>query len=386
LNLLHITPYYSPAYAFGGVVRAVEGMATALTPRGHHVTVLTTDALSQNERYTASLDTLENGVHVVRVRNLSVWLRGKVNLSTPMGMSRAARELIAWADVVHCHEFRTAENLVMTPIAARMGKPLILSPHGTLATSTGREALKQWWDRLLSPAVARRFHSVIGLTAAELDDVRMLWARLDAQAQFAVVPNGVDPEAFAHLTGGDAFRRKWKIEEGEQVCLFLGRLHPRKGVDVLVRAFKAANVQNSRLVIAGPDEGMLATIAPFVDERSILTGYLDNEERLGALAAANLFALPATGEGLSMALLEAMSAALPVIISPGCNLPEVESYGAGRIVEPQVEPLATALRHLLTDAKQRAYMGQQARQLVLERFTWARVAEQLEKVYHRALL
>jgi glycosyltransferase involved in cell wall biosynthesis len=384
VNLLHLTPYYAPAYAFGGVVRAVEGMAAALAERGHNVTVLTTDALSQTERYLDALDTVENGVRVVRVRNVSVWLRGRANLSTPLSMRRASRELVDGADLIHCHEFRTAENLLVTPIAVRMGKPLVLSPHGTLTTSTGRGAFKGWWDRLLSPAVARRFHTVVGLTAAESDEARGLWERFGAHAQFAVVPNGVDLEAFSYLTGGDTFRARWGISEGEQVCLFLGRLHARKGVDVLIQAFKAANVPNSRLVIAGPDEGMLAGITPMLDERIIVTGYLDNQERLAALAAADVFALPATGEGLSMALLEAMAAALPVIISPGCNLAEVETYRAGRIVEPQVEPLAQALRAMLADENQRARMGKHARELVLERFTWARVAAQLEAVYQQA--
>ena len=216
LNLLHITPYYAPAYAFGGVVRAVEGMATTLAKRGHNVTVLTTDALTQTERYTGALDTIENGVRIVRIRNLSVWLRGRANLSTPMGIRKVAGELIAWADIIHCHEFRTLENLLITPIAAQKHKPLVLSPHGTLTTSTGRGALKLWWDRLLSFAVARRFHTVIGLTTAELNDVQSLRAQFGAHAEFAIVPNGVDPDAFTQIKGGAAFRTQWGDRRGRK--------------------------------------------------------------------------------------------------------------------------------------------------------------------------
>jgi glycosyltransferase involved in cell wall biosynthesis len=386
LKLLHIVPYYAPAYAFGGVVRAVEGMATTLATRGHNVTVLTTDALSQTDRYADALETIENGVRVLRVRNLSVWLRGRTNLSTPLRMRSIAHDLTAWADVIHCHEFRTAENLLITPIASYQHKPLILSPHGTLTTSTGRGMLKVWWDRLVSPIVARRFHTVLGLTAAELDEVQSLWAHFGAHANFAVVPNGIDPEKFTGITGGAEFRARWGIGARDKVVLFLGRLHPRKGVDVLIEAFKAAAVPKSRLVIAGPDDGMLHVITPMMDERMIVTGYLNSEERLAALASADMFALAATGEGLSIALLEAMVAALPVIISPGCHLPEVEIYGAGIIVEPQVDALVQALKSMLTDDQQLSEMGRRARQLVLERFTWSRVVEQLEAVYQKTLL
>ncbi len=161
----------------------------------------------------------------------------------------------------------------------------------------------------------------------------------------------------------------------------MGRLHPRKGVDVLIKAFKAANVPDTRLLIGGSDEGMLSVIQPLLDERIIVTGYLGGADRLAAYAAADAFALPATGEGLSMAALEALGAGLPVILSPGCNLPEAEAAGAGVIVAPEVEPLADAIRQVLTDPGD---MGARGRQLVAERFTWDVVASQLDIVYRAA--
>ena len=381
MNLLHISPYYAPAYAFGGVVRAVEGMAQALAQRGHTVTILTTDALSQTSRCENTVETVDHGVRVVRVRNVSVWLRGHANLSTPLTMRQTARQWVSWADVVHCHEFRTTENLLVTPIAASLNKPLVLSPHGTLTTSTGRSSLKQWWDRLFSPAVARRFRAVVALTNSELSDVQALWAQFGARAKFAVIPNGISLDEFASMPDGAAFRSRWGIGEQELVCLFLGRLHPRKGVDVLVRAFQEANVPSTRLILAGPDEGMLARLQPLLDKRIVLTGYVDSQQRLEALASADVFALPGTGEGLSMAVLEAMAAGLPLILSPGNNLPEAAETGAGLIVEPAVAPLADALRDVLTNPARRQVMAAQARELVRERFTWAQAAAELEEIY-----
>jgi glycosyltransferase involved in cell wall biosynthesis len=161
----------------------------------------------------------------------------------------------------------------------------------------------------------------------------------------------------------------------------MGRLHPRKGVGLLVEAFKAVNLPDARLVIVGPDEGMLDTLRPMLDERIILTGYLAGEDRLAAFAAADLLALPAVGEGLPMVVLEAMAAGLPVIVSPGCNLPEVAQYKAGLEVEAAVEPLTAALGTLLPDATRRAAMSQVARTLVKERFTWDSIAAQLETLY-----
>lgn len=383
MNIVHLTPYYAPAYAFGGVTRAVEGMARTLARRGHDVSVLTTDALNQHERCTGALDEMQDGVRVVRVPNRSVWLRGRLNLSTPLGMNRRAAELLADADILHIHEFRTAENLLVTPVAARRGIPIALSPHGTLTLSTGRGALKSAWDRLLSPTLARRIAAVIALTAQEADEAQTAWQSFGvapAQTRFEIVPNGVDPDEFANLSGRESFRARYGLGDAP-VSLFMGRLHARKGVDVLARAFLHADVPDARLVIAGPDEGMLPVLQSLHDGRIVLTGYLDASQRLEALAAADVFCLPATGEGLSMAALEALASGLPSILSPGCNLPEAAEAGAALIVEPQVEPLAAALRELLGDAARRARMGAAARSLIRKRFTWQSVGARLEAVY-----
>ncbi len=387
MRILHLTPYYAPAYAFGGVVRSAEGMARAQARRGHTVTVLTTDALDHQSRYTGDLDSLQDGVQVLRVPNLLPSLRGRYNLSTPNTMAKRAADLLPQVDVVHCHEFRTVENLLVTPIAARLGKLLILSPHGTLALHTGRSTLKRVWDRLLSSAVALRFSHVIALSQPELADVQMLWptfGRRRIPTTFSVIPNGVDPADFANLSGRDTFRATYGLGDST-VCLFMARLHPRKRVGLLVEAFKAANIPNARLVIVGPDEGMLNTLHSLLDERIVVTGYLGGADRLAAFAAADLLALPAVGEGLPMVVLEAMAAGLPVIVSPGCNLPEVSQYNAGLEVEALVEPLANALRVLLPDTVRRAAMSQAARTLVNQHFTWDSIAVQLESLYQSLL-
>jgi glycosyltransferase involved in cell wall biosynthesis len=380
VNILHVTPYYAPAYAFGGVVRAVEGLSRALSAAGHSVTVLTTDALAPGERLRGAEDVVEAGVRIIRVPNSLP--RGTLNLSSPSGMMRqAARALVQGADVVHCHEFRTVENLLVAPLATRLGKPLLLSPHGTLTYAAGRGLVKAAWDALLSPGLARRFACVVGLTEAEKDEVMQFWRRFGGAARFAVIPNGVDPAEFADLKGGAAFRAQYGLGDAP-VVLFLGRLHPRKGAHLLAAAFCAANIPGARLVIAGPDEGGLALLTPYRDDaRIIVTGYLDAQQRLAALAAADVFALTAVGEGLSMAALEALAAGVPTLLSPECHLPEAAAAGAGLEAARTVEPLAAALAALLTDPAKRAQMGAAARALVAERFTWAKVAAAWGAVY-----
>lgn len=387
MNLLHLSAYYTPAYAFGGVVRSVEGMTRALARRGHRVVVLTTDALDQATRYEGPSREVLHGVEVIRVRNVSPALRGRYNLSTPQKLRKIAQEIMPEMDLLHCHEFRTLENLIVTPIAAKAGKPITLSPHGTLDQSTGRGGLKSAWDHLLSPAVAQRIDHCIGLTVDEVTSAQALWpqfGRRQVETLFSVVPNGVDPAEYANLPDGRAFREQWRLGDGP-VCLFMGRLHPRKGPELLTRAFLAANIPNAKLVIAGPDEGALSAILPLADERIVITGYLDGDARLAALSAADCFALPAIGEGLPMAVLEALAAGLPVVISAECHLPEVRKQGAGLEVPVTVEAVSEALRTILTDAPLRQKMAQAAQSLIHSHFTWDAVAQQLEAVYQQTL-
>ncbi|MDX2160922.1 MAG: glycosyltransferase [bacterium] len=384
MKLLHITPYYAPAYAYGGVVRAVEGMARALAGRGHQVTVLTTDALSRDAAYTGSPDQVIDGVRVVRARNAFPRVRARYNLSTPLAMRQLAPALIAQADAVHVHELRTAEALIAAPLCARHGKPLILSPHGTLSYDAGAAGLKRLWDWVFSPAVARRTHTVIGLTADETAEAARFWARFGAAAAFHTVPNGVNAEEWVNLPGGEAFRARHGLGAAPLI-LFLGRLHPRKGIGVLIQAFQRAGIPDARLVIAGPDEGVLDGLRAQPDPSVILTGYLDDAGRKAALAAADVFVLPAlAGEGLPMAALEALAAGVPVVLSPACHLPEVVDYQAGRIVEPEPDALAAALRDLVADRAALDAMRTQATRLIRDRFPWGNIAQALEMIYGSA--
>lgn len=381
MHILHVTPYYAPAYAFGGVPRAVEGMARALVRAGHRVSILTTDAGSQSARLNAPADDMLDGVRVLRIPNRSVWLRGRANLSSPFGIGQQLEALMQRdpVDIIHTHEFRTAENLLIAPVAVKHGIPMVLSPHGTLTLATGRGAIKAAWDRWLSPRAAPHIAAVIALTDTEAGETRAAWASFAANTPpIHVIPNGVEPDEFAQLPPRD---------DPTPTILYMGRLHPRKGVDLLLRAFLQANLPDTRLVIAGPDDGLLPTLKQIAqnDPRVQFTGYLDAQARLHALANADVFVLPARGEGMSIAALEALAAGVPVILSPECGLNDVEAAGAGVIVPPEIEYVSYAISRIFSDSEQLQNMSKNARLLVRSRYTWDQVASELVRVYRRVL-
>ena len=184
-------------------------------------------------------------------------------MSTPRGMKSTAEAILPGVDVVHMHEFRTLENLLVTPVAQGLNMPIVLSPHGTLNLGSGRGMLKSVWDRTLSAGVALRVDHAIALTENELAEVKSIWSTFGARkrpTRFSVIPNGVSLAEFTSIGSGEEFRTRFNLGDAATV-LFMGRLQARKGLDVLINAFRAADVQDSRLLIVGPDEGMLSTFA-----------------------------------------------------------------------------------------------------------------------------
>ncbi len=175
------------------------------------------------------------------------------------------------------------------------------------------------------------------------------------------------------------------------MLLFLGRIHPKKGLPHLVEAWAALQrdgaARDWALLIAGPDQlGHAAQVAAQVralgvDDSVVLAGPAYGEAKRDLLAGADAFVLPSFSEGFSMAVLEAMAWRLPVVVSRQCNL-DVEAPGAGLLCEPEAASVAGRLRDLLalSDAG-RGDMGKRGRAEVERRYTWPIVAAQLVEVY-----
>jgi glycosyltransferase involved in cell wall biosynthesis len=171
--------------------------------------------------------------------------------------------------------------------------------------------------------------------------------------------------------------------------LFMGRIHPIKGADKLLEAFIriASREPNARLVLAGPNEfGLEASFISHVNssglsERVIFPGMVSGVLKTTLLNRANLFVLPSSAEGFSMAILEALAHKTAVLISPRCFFPEVEKVGAGRIIEPTVSNLESTMSALLTNPARLTTMGLAGYELVSKQYSWRSIASQMVDAY-----
>ena len=292
-------------------------------------------------------------------------------------------------DLVHVHEPWHYPGFIAFRIARKHGIPYVLSPRGALQEHYLRQkALKKRMYRMVIQDRILKFADAIhALTNAEMASI----AKLGYKSSIFVAPNGIDPSPFERSPDTSAFSAAYPELVGKRVILFLGRLYSQKGLDVLARSYAnlSHEFEDTALLVAGPNEDgtrekmeSILKTSP-ASGSTVFTGLLTGQDKLAALACADLFVLPSHSEGFSMAILEALAAGLPVVISRQCNFPEVSERDAGFVVEPNDAAVTEAIRTLLSDDQLRTRMGCNARNLVREKYTWDAIAASMAGLYQR---
>ncbi len=313
-----------------------------------------------------------------------LWMGG---LSWSPALKPIMREAVAGHDVVHNHSLWMLPNSYSSRMARRAGKPVVITAHGALEPWALAHA--KWKKRLVETLFQRKellaadcLHTN---SRAEMEGIR----QYGITAPVAVIPNGVDLDVLDQPAERSLLEAAHPELTDKRLVLFMARLHVKKGLEHLLQAWSrlASEFPDWHLVVAGPDNGFEASARTIVAEAAVgervtFTGNLQGEMARAARRAADVFTLPSFSEGFSMAVLEAMAARCPVMITPGCNFPEVESAGAGAIIRPDIEATTEGLGRLMAlsdDERQR--MGRCGRQLIEQRFTWDIVAQQTLQLY-----
>ena len=294
---------------------------------------------------------------------------------------------IAKADVVHNHSLWTLPNSYASRIAQKQDKPVVFASHGSVEPWA---LAHSWWKKRCAAWAFQdgELHSAACIHVASQAEVAGVRA-YGLQNPVAVVPNGVDLAPYREMPERAVFDAAYPHLADKRICLFLSRLHKKKGLGHLIPAWRrvTSSFPEWHLVIAGHDDGYEGTLRRLIADLELepkvtIVGPLVGERKLAALAAASLFVLPSFSEGFSMAVLEAMAARLPVLITPGCNFPEAEQASAALQVEPTEKDTARGLHDLMaiSDAK-RKEMGRNGRALVEREYTWDRVALRMIDLY-----
>lgn len=291
--------------------------------------------------------------------------------------------LVTQADVFHMEALWRYPHLLMGVWKKYRQEPIVCSPHGMFDPYIIHH------QGLIKRIIAKLFfHS--GLTAVdcyhalclkELEDIRAYGLKQPV----AIIPNGVDLPIEEN---------KYKQNDGKHHLLYLGRLHHKKGVDLLLRAIAQIKKDSPCLLdnwiidVVGWDHENYKSVLEHICQKNILQdivvfhGGVFGEGKAKMYANASAYILPSHGEGLPMTILEAWSWKLPVVMTPQCNLPEGYAVDAAIKIDDNVHSIKEGLEKLLKmEDTERFMMGQRGYKLVSEQFTWTASAKKMVELY-----
>ncbi len=356
--------------SYGGPFESVRNLAKALCRAGHEIEV----RMPWSE---------EAARHEADWKPAAVSVRGKI-AAPPLGWSaQYGRELLAAeADLIHTHGLWLHPSWAALSWKAKFGRPHVVSVRGMLEPWAWRHrAWKKrpvWWlwER-------RNLESAALLHATSEQEAQSIRDR-GLSAPIAIIPNGVVlPEAASKSPKSEGQK-----SEEKKMALFLSRLHPKKGLPMLLEAWAKLRPEDWGLRIVGPDEGgHRAELERQVnllglEGEVVFEGALTGEAKEVAYREVDLFVLPTHSENFGIAVAEAMAHGLPVITTHGAPWKLLEEQGCGWWVPVSVEGIAAALEDALSrPPEELAAMGARGRRVVEERFSWDGIAQEMIACY-----
>ena len=295
--------------------------------------------------------------------------------------------VVRGAGVVHIHGLWQAHTRRGARAARAAGVPYMIAAHGMADPWALRhKALrKKVYTALVEGKNLRRASCLHALSRPEIGHLRAL----APGTPVCFVPNGVDLAPFDDLPARSALEAEFPELRGKFVLLFYGRLHVKKGLDLLADALAdvGRDFPELHVLLAGTDDGALRPFrercaAHDVGSRTTWVGHVSGARARSVWGAADGFVLPSYSEGFSMAVLEALACRLPALISTACHFPELATADGGLVVDPTAAAVKAGLRALLERSPDdRAALGLRGRALVERQYTWAQQGRRLSEVY-----
>lgn len=294
-------------------------------------------------------------------------------------------QVIDQYDLIHIDGIFSYPSTTPMAIARLKQVPYIVRPLGQLCQWSLQQSArkKQIYFQLVEKANLIHSQALHLTSEQELQEV----SQLNLNIPSFILPHGL----FVSPTIPDArqrLRQYLNVPADEPIILFLSRLHPKKGLDYLIRALGQLSKQRFTFVIAGSGSPEYETevesllLSHGIRNRTHITGFVQGEVKDVLMQGADLFALTSYSENFGVAVLEALGSGLPVLITPGVALADVvNDQCLGYVTQLDVAEIAFTIEQALEDPQKRKSMGDRARKLILERYTWDKIASNLIDIY-----
>ncbi|MHA1409584.1 MAG: glycosyltransferase [Candidatus Odinarchaeia archaeon] len=379
MKILQVCPKFHHSVASGST-KVAYNISTKLASKGHLVVVYTSDMKDKYTRIGYGVENI-NGVMVHRFRSFGNIITREVKIIiTPRIIWSLKRKLKSF-DVIHIHEYRSFQNILVHYYAKKYGIPYILQTHGSLPKTGAWRKLKYSYDVLFGYKLLRDASKVISLSHMEADQYRNMGV---SEEKIKIIPNGIDLTEYDDLPLKGYFKKRYNISEDVNIILYLGRIHESKGLDLLAEAFRIITkaLDKVMLVMVGPDDGFEAKFTRLISdfgltEKVLLTGFVEKKEKLAALVDCAVFVTPRFS-GFPITFLEVCLIGKPIVTTKN-ELNWINKVGY--IVNFSSKTFAEAIIYLLINEDIREKMGQYARYLVINKFNIENTVESLEELY-----
>ena len=381
MKILMVIPAVGNVY--GGPTKIVLELAQAVGNLGHAVDIVTTPANGSTNLDVPLYKWIDEKNYRIQYFNYWDIADYKVSLSLTKWLFQHVTDY----DLVHTNAVFSYPVLPAHWACQFRKVPYIMTPHGMLepwAMSYKAEKKRLYYDLLEKPALKKA--AAIQITGSpEAKSIKSY----GIETPMIFVANGIHRHDCETLANPEVFYQEFPHTRNKTLIIFLARIDPKKGLDLLAKAFSQVYAQfpQSHVIIAGPDNtGFLPTIQNYFAEAGCLeavtfTGMLTGAIKYAALAAASVYVAPSYSEGFSMSVLEGMAAGLPCVITTGCNFPEAGEAKAAYIVKVDAEEIAQQLIYCLTNPQLATETGDRARRLIMQQYTWERIAVNLQNAY-----
>ncbi|MFN6481888.1 MULTISPECIES: glycosyltransferase [unclassified Nostoc] len=294
-------------------------------------------------------------------------------------------ENISKYELVHVHALFSYPSTIAMAIARLKKVPYIVTPHGLLCEWSLQQSKrrKQTYFQLIEQANLNSSQTIHFTSQKEQQEVSLL----ELQTSNFVLPLGLSlPTQISDAP--KRLRQKFNIPLNEPVILFLSRLHYKKGLEYLIPALSKLTHYHFTFILAGngtPDyeaqiESLL--VSNGLRDRTLVVGFVEGETKDILMQGSDLFVLTSYSENFAVSVLEALAVGVPVLVTPGVALAAVvKENQIGYVPEMNVTAITDALENYFINPQQAKKMGDRARKLICENYTWDRIASKLISVY-----
>jgi glycosyltransferase involved in cell wall biosynthesis len=375
MKILEVSPFYSPS--MGGCANIVYQTCKYLHVMGHQVTLIAGDYSMDKTEFP------DSGFNTVLIHSIF----SKMGFYFTPGINKWIQNNIRDFDLIHLHDYRTYQNIVVHNAAMKSHRPYIISPHGTSPIIIQRHLLKIGFDFLFGNSILDSASKLIAVS--DFEENHLLKRGVDP-SRISLIYNGIDLRDYRSLPLKGKFRHQMGIGIDQKVILFLGRLHKLKGIRNLIYAFDfALKINNGMiLVIAGPDEGELdglrrITCKLNLQQKVIFPGPLYNGIKQTAYVDADIVVYPSSYEVFGLVPFEAILCGTPVIVTENSGMGMlIDKINAGYLVNyGNIEQLGNQIVYTLLNPDENKEKVSNGVHFITENLNWEFIIKKIESVY-----